>query len=44
MAMPAVERRWIDIVRIANGVVVERWGEFDNLGLLQQLGAVGVPR
>jgi predicted ester cyclase len=34
----------IDILRIANGVVAERWGEFDNLGLLQQLGAVRAPR
>ena len=30
----------IDILRITDGKVVERWGEFDNLGLLQQLGAV----
>ncbi len=30
----------IDIVRIANGKGVERWGEFDNLGLMQQLGVI----
>jgi hypothetical protein len=30
----------IDILRIVNGTVVERWGEFDNLGFLQQLGAM----
>lgn len=34
----------IDILRIAKGVVAERWGEFDMLGLLQQLGAVIAPR
>lgn len=28
------------IYRIANGKFVETWGEFDALGLLQQLGAV----
>ena len=33
----------IDILRIAGGKVVERWGEFDNLGLLQQLGVVPPP-
>jgi predicted ester cyclase len=33
----------IDILRIAGGMVVERWGEFDNLGLLQQLGAIPPP-
>ena len=33
----------IEIVRIANGKVVERWGQFDFLGLLQQLGAIPAP-
>ena len=33
----------IDILRVAGGKVVERWGEFDNLGLLQQLGVVPPP-
>jgi len=33
----------IDILRIVGGKVVERWGEFDNLGLLQQLGAIPSP-
>ncbi len=33
----------IEIVRIANGRVVERWGQFDFLGLLQQLGAIPAP-
>jgi steroid delta-isomerase-like uncharacterized protein len=30
--------------RIADGKVVERWGEWDALGLMQQLGAVPPPR
>ncbi len=30
----------IDIVRIAGGKIVERWGLSDDLGLMQQLGAV----
>ena len=30
----------IEIMRLANGKIVERWGEGDKLGLLQQLGAV----
>ena len=38
-----VMQEGIDIVRIANGKVVERWGLFDNLGLLQQLGAIPPP-
>lgn len=29
----------IDIVRIERGRITERWGEFDTLGLLTQLGA-----
>ena len=33
----------IDIVRIAGGKVVERWGEFDQLGLMQQLGVIPPP-
>lgn len=33
----------IDILRIANGQIVERWGEFDGLGLMQQLGAIPAP-
>jgi len=33
-----VTQTGIDILRLAGGKVVERWGEFDNLGLLQQLG------
>ncbi len=30
----------IDILRFVNGKIAERWGEFDNLGMMQQLGAV----
>jgi len=33
----------IDILRIAGGKVVERWGQFDDLGMLQQLGVVPPP-
>jgi len=33
----------IDILHIAGGKVVERWGEFDNLGLMQQIGVVPPP-
>ena len=33
----------MDMVRVANGKVVERWGVIDNLGLLQQLGVIPVP-
>jgi predicted ester cyclase len=32
---------WID--RIINGKIVERWGEFDVMGLMQQLGAIPTP-
>jgi steroid delta-isomerase-like uncharacterized protein len=35
-----VTLRGIDILRIENGTIVERWAEYDNLGLLQQLGLV----
>jgi predicted ester cyclase len=33
----------IDINRIEGGQLVERWGEADMLGLLQQLGAIRMP-
>lgn len=35
-----VTQTGIDVLRIAGHKVVERWGEFDQLGLLQQLGVV----
>ena len=38
-----VAQTGIDIVRIAGGKAVERWGEFDNVGLMQQLGAMPGP-
>lgn len=45
--MPAtgktVKGEGIDILRFANGKAVERWGVFDNLGLLQQIGAIPEP-
>ena len=33
----------MEIMRFENGKAVERWGELDQLGLLQQLGAIPVP-
>jgi len=33
----------IDIVRCADGRIVEHWSLLDNLGLLQQLGVLSVP-
>jgi predicted ester cyclase len=33
----------IEIYRIANGKIAERWGNFDQLGMLQQLGVVPMP-
>lgn len=33
----------IDIIRCAGGKCVERWGAFDNLGMMQQLGVVPPP-
>ena len=38
-----VTQTGIDIVRVAGGKAVERWGSFDDLGLLQQLGATPAP-
>jgi steroid delta-isomerase-like uncharacterized protein len=33
----------IDIMRCADGVVVEHWGQMDSMGMLQQLGVVPGP-
>lgn len=33
----------VDILRLDGGKIVERWGQFDALGMLQQLGAVPQP-
>ena len=35
--------RGINIFRIADGKIVERWGRLDDLGFLQQLGVVDAP-
>jgi predicted ester cyclase len=44
MGIPATGKQvtlsGIDILRIENGKIAERWAEYDNLGLLQQLGVV----
>jgi steroid delta-isomerase-like uncharacterized protein len=39
-----VTQTGIDILRFAGDRLVERWGEFDTLGLLQQLGIAPPPR
>ena len=33
----------ISMYRIANGQIVEHWGEMDTLGLMQQLGMIPAP-
>lgn len=33
----------IDVYRFAGGQVVEAWGEFDQMGLMQQLGVIPTP-
>jgi len=33
----------IDIVRIADGKIVEHWGQTDTMGLMQQLGVIPPP-
>jgi steroid delta-isomerase-like uncharacterized protein len=38
-----VTLKGIDILRIENGRIAERWAEYDNLGLMQQLGVVPTP-
>ena len=47
MNIPATGRQvamsGISIDRLAEGKIVEHWGEFDMLGLLQQLGVVPAP-
>ena len=47
MGMPATGKQattaGININRISGGKLVEGWGLFDQLGLLQQIGAVPIP-
>jgi steroid delta-isomerase-like uncharacterized protein len=47
VGMPATNRQvttsGIDIFRIADGKIVEAWQSTDQLGLLQQLGAIPTP-
>ena len=38
-----VEFSGIEIVRLADGKIVEHWDEIDALGLLQQIGAIPAP-
>jgi len=35
-----IRLRGIDIIRVHDGRIAERWGEFDLFGLLQQLGVI----
>lgn len=47
MGMPPTHKKatigGIEIYRIAGGKMAERWGNFDQLGLLQQLGVIPAP-
>jgi steroid delta-isomerase-like uncharacterized protein len=38
-----IEAMGMDIVRIAEGEIVEHWGEFDVMGMLRQLGVIEPP-
>ena len=44
MGIPATGKQviasGISILRVANGKIAEQWDNFDNLGMLQQLGAL----
>jgi predicted ester cyclase len=33
----------MSVFRIANGKIVEHWGENDSLGVMQQLGLIPMP-
>jgi len=47
MGLPPTGKRMMitemHIAQLAGGKIVERWGEWDQLGLLQQIGAITVP-
>jgi steroid delta-isomerase-like uncharacterized protein len=38
-----IEAMGMDIVRLAEGEIVEHWGEFDVMGMLRQLGVIDLP-
>jgi steroid delta-isomerase-like uncharacterized protein len=48
MGMPPTGKKavvtGINIDRIANGKIAETWGNFDALGMLQQIGAIPAPQ
>ena len=35
--------KWIDVLRVAEGRMVERWAQFNDLEMMQQLGVVPPP-
>jgi predicted ester cyclase len=35
-----VEVMGIDLVHLADGEIIEHWGEFDAMGLLRQIGVI----
>jgi steroid delta-isomerase-like uncharacterized protein len=47
MGMPPTGKKatvtGIDISRVVNGKIAETWGNFDALGMLQQIGAIPTP-
>jgi steroid delta-isomerase-like uncharacterized protein len=47
MGMPPTGKKAVvtgmDISRMANGKIAETWGQFDALGMLQQIGAIPKP-
>ncbi len=47
MGIPATGKQvtvtGLDINRYSNGKIVEHWGEFDQMGMMQQLGVIPAP-
>ena len=39
-----IDAMGMDIVRVAEGEIVEHWGEFDVMGMLRQLGVIHPPK